>query len=78
MVLRCVVGWEGGLLRKVYPEQSDDPSQAGGLLGVCRAFVYAVETQGRGSLHAHILVWSEMSLVDNLCKLGTDAIKAEH
>ncbi len=78
LVLRCVVGWEDGPLRKVYPTQSEDEKQAGGMLGVCRAFVYAIETQGRGSLHAHILVWSEISLADNMLRLGTTARKAVH
>jgi hypothetical protein len=30
----------------------------GGLLGECRAWAYAVETQARGSLHLHIIVWT--------------------
>jgi hypothetical protein len=29
-----------------------------GLFGHVRAFTYAVETQGRGDLHAHILLWT--------------------
>ena len=30
----------------------------GGLLGECRAWAFAVETQARGSLHLHIIVWT--------------------
>lgn len=78
LVLRCVVGWEKGPLKRVCLGQSEDASQAGGLLGVCKGFVYAIETQGRGSLHAHILVWGEIPLAERLRSLGVAAVDAVH
>lgn len=57
-VIYYVLGWdmaEGRPLRRVVPEQV--PNELGGLLGVTRSFTGAVETQGRGTLHIHILVW---------------------
>jgi hypothetical protein len=58
-VLYYVLGWDVRArrpLRKVYAAQPD--SELGGLLGVTRAWSVAVETQGRGSLHMHMLVWT--------------------
>lgn len=48
IVVRELLGWSDSEGRSV---------QGGGVFGVTKAFFGVVETQGRGALHAHNLVW---------------------
>ena len=60
VVIEFILGWN---IKKQQPHQwivreQKEPDDAGGVLGICRAFAIANETQARGSLHMHILLWS--------------------
>jgi hypothetical protein len=60
IVIKFVLGWDLKNKRPykwVVAEQKDE-ADAGGIMGVCRAFAIANETQARGSLHMHILLWT--------------------
>jgi hypothetical protein len=60
IVIRFILGWDQKRARPyqwLVPEQQKS-TDAGGLLGMCRAFAIANETQARGSLHMHILLWT--------------------
>lgn len=48
VVVRELLGWDSVTRR---------PVAGGGIFGVTKAFFGVVETQGRGALHAHNLVW---------------------
>ena len=48
MILREVVGWD---------TETNAARREGGLFGRPSAYTVSVEEQGRGTLHAHILIW---------------------
>jgi len=48
VIVRVLLGWDVDAQRAV---------EGGGVFGIVKAFFGVVETQGRGSLHAHNLVW---------------------
>lgn len=57
VVYKYILGWDPAArrpLRKTFENQTWD----GGLLGITEAFEFAVEEQGRLSLHLHMLVWT--------------------
>ena len=67
--LEHVVGWDF---------KSKAPKKPAGLFGPVNAWAYAVETQGRGTLHAHFLLWAadHANLMERLLRLkesGQDA-----
>ena len=63
IVMKEVVGWDCEKHR----------SNGTGLFGKCIACTYAVEEQGRKTLHVHILIWTEQ-LRDLFASLNSDII----
>lgn len=67
VVVRYIIGWDDDAhrpLEYVVPEQVDDRKRngdrnAGGMFGRTCGYMMATETQGRGTLHAHILIWTK-------------------
>lgn len=63
VVFRYVFGYDivrRKLIRRVVPEQAlpnVGPEKEGRVVGVVRAFACATETQARGSLHGHSMLW---------------------
>jgi hypothetical protein len=58
-VVYYVLGWDAVAKRPLKAVCAGQPDgERGGLLGVVRAWAACVETQARGSLHMHILVWA--------------------
>ena len=58
ILLEDVVGWS---IRK------DESTGVPGLFGMCKALVFAVEEQGRKTLHVHMTIW-----IDQYKKLQRD------
>jgi hypothetical protein len=52
-VVEHVIGWS---------RKNHMPHARGGLFGIPKAWVFAVEEQGRLTLHTHILIWSLLLL----------------
>ena len=48
--IKRILGWDIA---------NEKPMDEGGLFGTCKAFFGSVETQGRGTLHTHYLIWIE-------------------
>jgi hypothetical protein len=71
-VVYYVLGWDASAKRPLTAVYDKQPSaDRGGLLGVVRAWAACIETQARGSLHMHILVWAAGH--DNLTRRFTEA-----
>ncbi len=78
IIIRYVFGWDSARRRPIkhlIREQQTGHFQPGGLLGITKAFVIANESQARGSLHMHCLVWTAGNYnMIHRCKLLAQAI----
>jgi hypothetical protein len=71
-VVYYVLGWDASAKRPLTAVCDKQPAtDRGGLLGLVRAWTACIETQARGSLHMHILVWAAGH--DNLTRRFTAA-----